>query len=116
MNNKVLSLLGLATRSGNLVSGGFMTEKAVKGQKARLVLVSTEASDNTKKHFADMCHFYEVPIFFFGEMEQLGHSIGKEYRACLAVTDGGFAKSIKTKLECENNEYGGSEHGENKGT
>ena len=52
MNNKILSLLGLATRSGNLVSGEFMTEKAVKERKAFLVVVSSEASGNTDEGFA----------------------------------------------------------------
>ena len=49
-------MLGLATRSGNLVSGEFMTEKAVKGRKAFLVIVSREASDNTKKKFTNMTY------------------------------------------------------------
>jgi len=100
MGNRVLSLLGLATRSRNLVSGSFMTEKAVKSGNARLVIVSREASDNTKKMFEDMCRFYKVPIRFYGTMEELGHSMGKEMRVSVAVTDEGFAKSIIDRLEC----------------
>ena len=46
-------MLGLATRSRNLVSGEFMTEKSVKEGRAYLVIVSTEASDNTKKKFTN---------------------------------------------------------------
>ena len=46
---KVLNLLGLATRAGKTASGEFMTEKAIKSGKAYLVIVSEEASDNTKK-------------------------------------------------------------------
>lgn len=98
--DKILSLLGLAVRSGNLVSGEFMTEKAVKGRKARLVIVSKEASDNTKKKFSNMCSFYEVPLYFYETMEELGHCIGKTFRASLAVTDEGLAKNIISKLEC----------------
>lgn len=101
MNNKILSLLGLATRSGNLVSGEYMTEKAVKAYKAYLVIVSSEASDNTKKKFTNMCSFYEVPLYFYGTKDALGHCMGKEFRASVAVTDKGFAGSIIKKLECE---------------
>lgn len=101
MDRKVLSLLGMAVRSRNLVSGEFMTEKAVKQQSAFLVIVSSEASENTKKTFSDMCSFYKVPIYFCGTMEELGHCIGKEFRASLAVTEEGFAKSIINRLECE---------------
>ena len=49
VKNKIFSLLGLATRSRNLVSGEFSSEKAVKGGKAFLVIVAEDASDNTKK-------------------------------------------------------------------
>ena len=99
-NDRILSLLGLAIKSGNLVSGEFMTEKAVKGRKAHLVIVSEEASDNKKKKFSNMCSFYEVPLYFYETMEELGHCIGKTFRASLAVTSEGLAKSIISKLEC----------------
>lgn len=97
--NSIFSLLGLATKSGNLVSGEFMTEKTVKSFRAALVIVAEDASDNTKKMFQNMCEFYEVPIHIFGTKEELGHAMGKEMRASLAITDEGFAKSINKKLE-----------------
>ena len=89
--------MGLATRSRNLVSGEFMTEKAVKSGTAHLVIVGEDASDNTKKMFTNMCEFYKVPIYFYGTKDELGHAMGKEMRASLAITDAGFAKSL-TKL------------------
>ena len=60
--NRILSLLGLATRASAVVSGEFMTEKAVKEGRARLVIVGTDASDNTKKNFLNMCAYYHVQI------------------------------------------------------
>lgn len=57
MEKKVLSLLGLSAKSGNLVSGEFSTEKAVKEHKAALVVVAEDASDNTKKSFSNMCAY-----------------------------------------------------------
>ena len=48
---KVLNMIGLATKAGKTVSGEFSTEKAVKTGKAWLVIVSEEASDNTRKMF-----------------------------------------------------------------
>lgn len=94
IQNKVLSLLGLATRSRNLVSGEFMTETAVKSGKAYLVIVACDASDNTKKEFVNMCKYYDVPVCQFGTKVELGHAMGKEMRASLAVTDEGFSKSL----------------------
>lgn len=92
-------MLGLATRAGKVVSGEFSTEKAVKTGKASLVVVSSEASENTKKMFRNMCSFYKVPMYIYAPMEELGHAIGKGFRASLAVLDGGFARSLEERLK-----------------
>ena len=97
-NNRVLSLIGLATKAGKTVSGEFSTEKSVKTGKGLLVIVAEDASENTKKKFRNMCSFYEVPIFFFSDKESLGRAMGKEYRACLAVQDENFAKAIMKEV------------------
>ena len=70
-SSKVLSLVGLATRAGKTVSGEFSTEKSVKTGKGFLVLVAEDASENTRKKFRDMCDFYEVPVYVFGDKEEL---------------------------------------------
>ena len=49
---KVLGSLGLAMKAGDVVSGEFMTEKAIREGIARLVIVAKDASGNTKKKFA----------------------------------------------------------------
>ncbi len=97
--NKIYSLLGLATKAGKVVSGEFATDKSVKEGTAVLVLVAEDASDNTKKKFSNTCEFYEVSRYFFGTKDELGHAIGKEMRSSLAVTDEGFAKSLIKHLE-----------------
>ncbi len=96
---KILSLLGLAMKAGKIVSGEFSTEKAVKTGKGYLVVVAEEASDNTKKKFSNMCHFYQVPIAYLGTKEELGRTIGKEFRASLAVLDENFTKAILQQLD-----------------
>lgn len=99
---KVCSYIGLATKSGKIASGEFSTEKAVKEGKAWLVLVAEDASNNTKKMFTNMCTYYQVPIYFFGEKTELGHAMGKEYRASLALTDKGLADAVEKQLKTEN--------------
>lgn len=96
---KVYNLIGIATKSRNVASGEFSTEKAVKEHKAALVVVADDASDNTKKMFTNMCTYYNVPIYFFGEKNDLGHAIGKEFRASLAVLDNGLADAIEKQLK-----------------
>lgn len=96
--NKAYGMIGMAMKAGKLASGEFATEKAVKTGKAALVIVSSAASENTKKKFRNMCDYYRVPVYFFGEKEELGHAIGKEFRASLAVLDEGLAKAIEKNI------------------
>lgn len=100
--NRIFSMIGLAMKAGYVQSGEFCTEKAVKSGNASLVIVSAEASENTKKKFYNMCSYYKIPIYFFGTKEEMGHYIGKEMRASIAITDEGFSKSIITKLDSIN--------------
>lgn len=96
--NNILSMLSLATKAGKIVSGEFSTENAIKAGKARLVLIAEDASDNTKKMFMNMCDYYKVPLYIFSTKLELGHWIGKEKRASMAITDDGFADAVKKKL------------------
>ena len=92
-------MLGIAAKSGNVASGEFSTEKAVKTGHAYLVIVSEEASANTNKMFTNMTEFYEVPMYVFGTKEELGRCIGKQFRASLAITDENLANAVEKKLQ-----------------
>lgn len=100
--DKVFSMLGLAQRAGKVASGEFSTEKAVKTGKAALVIVAVDASDKTKKNFTDMCTYYKVPVCFYGIKDDLGHAIGKEFRASVAVLDEEFKKAIMKHMDTMN--------------
>ena len=71
-SKKVYGTLGLAMKAGKVVSGEFMTEKAIRDGMASLVIVAEDASANTKKKFKDSCSFYHVPCAFFGDKDTLG--------------------------------------------
>ena len=63
--NKIYSLLGLAMRGRNLVSGEFQTEDAVKKGSAMLMIVAEDASAITKKLFHDKCSYYDAVVHRF---------------------------------------------------
>ena len=96
--DKIISMIGLATRARKIASGEFMTEKSVKGGQAYLVIVAADASDNTRKMFRNMCTYYKVPLYIYGTKELLGHGMGKEKRASLAGTDENFADAVRKNL------------------
>ena len=97
--DKIQSMLGLAARSRNLVSGETAVETAVKSGKAKLVIVPLDASDNTVHDFTNMCEYRNVPFYRYSTKTELGHTIGKDDRSSLAVTDRGFAAAILKLLD-----------------
>lgn len=98
MQDRALSMLGLAEKARKVASGEFSVEKAVKCGTAFLVIVATDASDNTKKNFSDMCEFYACDIIFYGTKEQLGMAIGKQFRASIAILDENLACAVKERI------------------
>jgi ribosomal protein L7Ae-like RNA K-turn-binding protein len=95
--NSILSLVGIAAKAGKVASGEFSTETAIKKGKACLVIVSEDASDNTKKKFTNSCAYYDVPIVLLADKETLGHAIGKQQRASAAILDTGLGQAILKK-------------------
>ena len=53
--DKILSYLGFATRARKAVSGEFSVEKSIKQRKAKLVIVSEEASDRIRERNSRTC-------------------------------------------------------------
>lgn len=92
--DKILSYLGLAKKAGKLAAGEFLTEKSIYEKKAFLVIVATDASDNTKKKFSDRCNHHKVPLVFYKTKEELGAATGRAIRASMAINDEGFANAI----------------------
>lgn len=100
--NRILSMLGLAARGRNVVSGELQTLNAVKDGSAMLVIVAEDASENTRKLFADKCSFYQVPCKVYDSKASLGRAIGKDIRSSLAIVNAGLAQSVIGYLESEN--------------
>ena len=99
MQNRALSMLGLAEKARKVVSGEFSVENVFRAYKAYLVIVATDASDNTKKNFSDMCRYYGCELRFYGTKDELGYAIGKQFRASVAVLDENLAKAIAQKID-----------------
>ena len=98
-SNQWMSLLGLANRARKLISGEELTVKEIRSGKAKLILLSADASANTTKKITDKCHSYQVPYKVVEDRYLLGKAIGKEARVVVAVLDNGFAKKLVTLLD-----------------
>ncbi|MBY0144476.1 YlxQ family RNA-binding protein [Neobacillus niacini] len=97
--NQWMSLLGLANRARKIISGEELSVKEIRSGKAKLILLSADASANTTKKITDKCKSYEVPYKLVEDRHLLGQAIGKEARVVVAVLDDGFAKKLMTLLD-----------------
>lgn len=99
--DKIFNFMGLAMRARKLTTGEELVINEIRKNKVRLVIVSSDASANTKKNITNKCHSYRVKCVEFGTRYELGYAIGKDERVIIGVTDTGFAKKLETMIrEC----------------
>lgn len=97
--NKFYSMLGLCRKAGKLLAGSFSVEKSVVSSKACLVIISEDASNNTKKKFINLCKSKNVPYLILGYKEDIGKSIGKSDTAVVGITDANLSNKLITEAK-----------------
>ena len=106
--DKLLNLIGLAKKAGKLEVGEEPVGAAARAKHARLILIASDAADNTRrraKHFGDAgeCICLEIPA----AKGELGKGLGRTSCAMVALTDVGFAEAVAKKLaESDEAHYG----------
>lgn len=96
MTDRLYNAIGLCQRAGKAQSGAFAAENAIRGGKAKLVLLEETASEATKTHYEQMCAAHGVPMRI---VDTVGRAIGKESRIVMAVTDAGFRDMIERAMQ-----------------
>ena len=94
MKGKVEALLGFAQKAGKIITGEEGCKNNVKQGKVFLLIISTDASDNTKKEMRYLSSSYGIPYAEWGTKQMLGLSTGRSPRAVVAVLDQQFASAI----------------------
>ena len=97
MNNdrSVIFFFFLAQKAGKIASGDFAVKSALKGGKVKLLIIASDASDNSKKDIYYLAGLYSVKTIEILDREQLGMAIGKAKRTAIAVLDANFANMMK---------------------
>ncbi len=95
---KALSLLGIAMRAGQVISGDDTVERAVRAGRVALVLLDAGASENTREKYHWACRAKALPLYEISA-DQLGRAIGKPGRRIAAVKRGSLAERVKALLD-----------------
>ncbi|WP_053957393.1 L7Ae/L30e/S12e/Gadd45 family ribosomal protein [Inediibacterium massiliense] len=101
MENKIFSFLGLAQRSGQLVTGEDTCTLYAKKKAIQLIIIPQDASENTKKKFKDMANHRNIPFLIYANRESLSKAVGKSNRTVYGIKDKGFATKILSLVQDE---------------
>ncbi|WP_416151823.1 YlxQ family RNA-binding protein [Salipaludibacillus sp. HK11] len=93
------SLLGLMQRARQLITGEELVVKAIQSKKAHLVIIASDASENTMKKMTDKCSYYNIPYVVLEDRFVIGQAIGKAERVTVAILDKGFANKFNSLIE-----------------
>ncbi len=99
LTNKVYGLLGICAKAGGIVSGTDATIEMVEKNKAKVVIVAQDCSDKTIKNMKYICDKNNVPIYIFGNIENISKSIGKNNRGIIGIKNESLAREI-IKIIC----------------
>lgn len=97
--SKILTMLGFAAKAGKVVSGEMGVRASVQKNKAKLLLVATDAADSTIKEFSLLAENYAVPCISGLSKQEMGMAIGKSKRSILVILDEGFASQIRINVD-----------------
>ncbi len=97
--DNALNLLGLAWKAGRLEAGEEPVGASARARKAKLLLLASDAADNTVRRAA---HFGQAGKVLFlttpYTKAELGRAVSRSSCAMLALTDAGLAGAFAQKL------------------
>lgn len=98
--NKTLGYLGLARRAGKLEIGEDGTCGAIRAKKAKAVFLAQDAAENSRRRATTLADAHAVPVYTVSATKaELGHAVGRDLCAMLAVCDTGLALAAAKTLE-----------------
>ena len=91
---RIYNMIGLAQRAGKVSSGTMAARSSLLRQRAYLLIMSSDISDNTRESLITVCKKQKIPWMIQGNKFELGTSLGKAYRVAVTINDPGMANSI----------------------
>lgn len=98
---KIESYLGLARRAGKIVSGYQTCVHTISKGNIKLIIVASDAAENTKDKFENLCSRYDVGFEVYGTIDKLSEMTGFTGRGIYGITDRNFAEVMIKEIQNE---------------
>lgn len=99
IEERVLSLVALANRAGQVVSGSDKVISALKKGGISVLILAQDTSADSSNKFAAIARVTAVRLFTLSDKERLGALLGKEVRTAVAVSSGSFATQLEIEID-----------------
>jgi predicted RNA-binding protein YlxR (DUF448 family) len=98
IEQKIVNLLGMARKSGVLISGSSMVLDGLTSRQLVVVVLAGDVSEGIGNKVAGSAAAKGVPCCRLLDKESLGKMLGKEERSVLALKHGALAKFVKAEM------------------
>lgn len=104
MNDKILTLLGFASKAGKLSYGFDAVKTALTQSKSKLVLMANDVSHKTQKEISFFCDKFKTEAIVLNahDMETLSHAVGRKC-GIVSVNDISFAEGLLSAINVGRN-------------
>ena len=96
---KVYRMLGFAQKAGKVHAGEEAVLSKLNKKSASLLLVSEDATKDTKEKMERSAIRFSIPFAIFGTKAELGLAVGKSPRNSVLIMDRGFADTLLKYLK-----------------
>ena len=91
-------MIGLSIRAGKVSYGTELVKKAIRANKAKLILLTEGASSRCQKDIRDICTHYNVELIFDNFEDIFYQLTSKDLMKVMSINDEGFAREIKNLI------------------
>lgn len=100
MRERILGYLGLANKSGKIISGGALVSDAIRGKiKPGLILVAEDVSESIGRKIVVLADVHRIQCERVLTKDDFGAILGKAPRSAVAVRQGGFVARLVSEIE-----------------
>ena len=94
MTDKILTLLGFASKAGKVIFGTSACVVSIKHKKVSLVILAGDISENSEEKIVRICVNANVPYIKILDRDALSAAVGKSNKTVLGIADNNFSKKI----------------------
>ena len=97
--NNVLTLIGFARKSGNIILGETLCVEGIKRGKISLMIIAEDLNESTKKKIIQLCESESVSYRVMMDKNELSKAVGKDNYGLFGISNKKFSRALIEKID-----------------